>query len=85
MIPEAAFLNDRYAGLAVVVNFVVTNDVDEDLYLSTYFGAPSPSTSTRFFLMEQIVHMFHVTVFMLQRRAEDLRGARVEDAVRIVQ
>jgi hypothetical protein len=35
---EAAFLNDRYADLAVVANFVVTNDAEEAAYLRTYFG-----------------------------------------------
>ena len=35
---EAAFLNDRYADLAVVANQVVTNDAEERLYLQEYFG-----------------------------------------------
>ena len=36
---EAAFLNDRYADLAVVANQVVTNDEEEMIYLQEYFGA----------------------------------------------
>ena len=33
---EAAFLNDRYHDLAVVANFVVTNDAEEEAYLRKY-------------------------------------------------
>lgn len=33
---EAAFLNDRYADLAVVANSVVTNDAEERVYLQEY-------------------------------------------------
>jgi hypothetical protein len=35
---EAAFLNDRYADLAVVASLVVTNDAEERVYLQEYFG-----------------------------------------------
>jgi hypothetical protein len=37
---EAAFLNDRYFDLAMVANFVVTNDAEENAFLQTYFGEP---------------------------------------------
>jgi aminoglycoside phosphotransferase (APT) family kinase protein len=63
---EAAFLNDRYADLAVVANLVVTNDAEERLYLEEYFGQPpDPYQLARFFLMQQVVHMFYATVFLL--------------------
>jgi aminoglycoside phosphotransferase (APT) family kinase protein len=63
---EAAFLNDRYQDLAVVANFVVTNDADEDAYLRTYFGeAPGEYRLARFYLMRQIAHMAYAAVFML--------------------
>ena len=46
---EAAFLNDRYFDLAIVANFVVTNDAEEDAYLQTYFGeAPGEYRLARF-------------------------------------
>ena len=49
---EAASLNDRYADLGVVANFVVRNDHDEADYLGSYFGeAVSDYQSARFFLM----------------------------------
>jgi thiamine kinase-like enzyme len=63
---EAAFLNDRYVDLAVVANFVVTHDADEELYLRTYFReAASEYRLARFHVMRQIVHMFYAMVFTL--------------------
>ena len=63
---EAAFLNDRYFDLAVVANFVVTNDTEEEAYLRTYFGeAPGEYRGARFYLMRQITHMSYAMVFML--------------------
>jgi thiamine kinase-like enzyme len=63
---EAAFLNDRYADLAVVANFVVMNDNDEVDFLRRYFRKEvNKYRLARFFLMRQVVHMFYFTVFML--------------------
>ena len=63
---QAAFVNDRYFDLAVVANFVVTNDADELTYLDRYFGhRPDDYQRARFFLMRQVVHMFYATVFLL--------------------
>jgi aminoglycoside phosphotransferase (APT) family kinase protein len=63
---EAAFLNDRYADLAVVSNLVVTNDAEERVYLQEYFGRPpDPYQQARFFLMRQTVHLFYAVVFLL--------------------
>ena len=63
---QAAFVNDRYFDLAVVANFVVTNDADEKAYLHEYFGQPSDEyQQARFFLMRQILHLFYATVFLL--------------------
>src|SRR5262245_3910289 len=62
---EAAFLNDRYSDLAVMANFVVTNDAEEEAYLRTYFGeAPGEYRLSRFYLMRQVVHMFYAMAFM---------------------
>ncbi|MES1257801.1 MAG: phosphotransferase [Acidobacteriota bacterium] len=62
---EAAFRNDRYADLAVVANLVVANDAEEQLYLQEYFGqAPDPYQLARFFLMQQVVHMFYAMAFL---------------------
>ena len=63
---EAAFLNDRYADLAVVANFVVTDDAEEQVYLQEYFGQPPDTYQlARFFLMQQVAHMFYAMGFLL--------------------
>lgn len=63
---QAAFLNDRYFDLAVVANFVVTNNADERAYLQEYFGQPPDEYQlARFFLMSQVTHMFYATVFLM--------------------
>ena len=63
---EAAFLNDRYLDLAVVANFVVKNDRDEEEYLQAYFGEPAGEyRKARFFLMRQIAHMSYFSFIMM--------------------
>jgi len=67
---EAAFLNDRYADLAVVANLVVTNDAEERAYLQEYFGQPpDPYQLARFFLMRQVTHIFYAMAYLLQGSA----------------
>lgn len=67
---EAAFLNDRYLDLAVVGNFVATNDEEEKTLLRGYFGAePTQYQLARFYLMRQILHMSYAAVFCLMRAA----------------
>jgi aminoglycoside phosphotransferase (APT) family kinase protein len=63
---EAAFLNDRYADLAVVANLVVTNEAEERVYLQEYFGKPPDQYQrSRFFLMQQVTHLFYAMAFLL--------------------
>lgn len=63
---QAAFVNDRYFDLAVVANFLLTNDADELAYLERYFGQrPNEYQRARFFLMRQALHMFYATVFLV--------------------
>jgi hypothetical protein len=63
---KAASVNDRYFDLAIVANFVVTDDRDERTYLEEYFGHPADEYErARFFLMRQVLHMFSATVFLL--------------------
>lgn len=62
----AAFLNDRYFDLAIVANFVVTNEADERTYLAGYFGQPPDEYQrARFCLMRQVMHMLSAAVFLL--------------------
>jgi aminoglycoside phosphotransferase (APT) family kinase protein len=66
---EAAFLNDRYLDLAVVANFVVTNETEEKDYLREYFGeAASEYRLARFYLMRQILHMSYARSFSCSAR-----------------
>jgi hypothetical protein len=63
---EAAFLNDRYADLAVAANLVVANDAEERVYLQEYFGEPpDPYRLARFFLAQQVAHMFYAMAYLL--------------------
>ena len=63
---EAAFLNDRYAELAMLANFVVKNDKEETDYLCRYFGEPvNEYQHARFFLMSQSMHLFYFAFCML--------------------
>jgi aminoglycoside phosphotransferase (APT) family kinase protein len=63
---EAAFLNDRYADLAVAANLVVTNNEEETVYLREYFGElPDRYQLARFFLAQQAAHIFYAMAFLL--------------------
>jgi hypothetical protein len=64
---EAAFLNDRYVDLAMIANLVVNDEAEERAFLEVYFGQPPDEYQlARFFLMQQIAHMFYATAFLLQ-------------------
>ncbi|HXE62792.1 MAG TPA: phosphotransferase, partial [Bryobacteraceae bacterium] len=63
---EASFLNDRYADLAVLANLVAPNEPQESIYLREYFGyEPDAYQRARFFLTQQIGHMFYTMAFLL--------------------
>lgn len=63
---EAAFLNDRYADLAVVALQIVSNDAEEKAFLAAYFGhTPDEYQCARFYLMQQLAHIFYTMVFLL--------------------
>jgi len=63
---EAAHVNDRYFDLAIVANFVVTNDAEEMVLLEGYFGRfPDEYQLARFFLMRQVLHMMYAAFFLL--------------------
>jgi hypothetical protein len=62
---EAAFLNDRYAELAVVANMLVTTEAEERTYLQEYFGQPPDRYQlARFFFMQQVAHVFYAMAFL---------------------
>jgi hypothetical protein len=62
---EASFQNDRYADLAVVANMLVTNEAEEAAFLEEYFGGPPDERQkARFYLMQQVAHMFYAMAFL---------------------
>ena len=67
---ESAFLNDRYVDLAVVANFFVEDEAQEEHYLNAYFGEPAGERSeyrrARFFLMRQALSMFYAALLFLE-------------------
>ncbi|MFZ1041662.1 MAG: phosphotransferase [Anaerolineales bacterium] len=67
---ESAFLNDRYVDLAVVANFFVEDEAQEEHYLDAYFGEPAGERSeyrrARFFLMRQALSMFYAALLFLE-------------------
>lgn len=63
---EAAFLNDRYHDLAVVANFVATDERKEEQLLQAYVGKPAGEyTLARFYLMRQLLHHFYIAMFLM--------------------
>ena len=67
---EAAFLNDRYADLAVVANLVAASEAEEKVFLQEYFGeVPDEYRLARFFLMQQVAHMFYAMAFLFMGSA----------------
>lgn len=63
---EAAFINDRYFDLAVVANFVVTNEKEETDFLERYFGYKVGEYElARFFAMRQLLHVSYFALFTL--------------------
>jgi len=64
---ESAFLNDKYVDLAIVANFFVKDEDQEEGYLSGYFGEPAGEYRwARFYLMRQTVSMFYATLLLLE-------------------
>ncbi len=64
---EVAFLNDRYADLAVVANQVVTNEKEETAFLQEYLEVPPNRYElARFHLMQQLSHLFYTLAFLFQ-------------------
>lgn len=62
---ESAFLNDPYVDLAIVANFFVHGEADEDRYLKAYFGEPAGGyRRARFYLMSQALHMFYAAFLL---------------------
>lgn len=73
---EAAFLNDRFVDLAIVANFFVKGEAEEQAYLHAYFDEPpSAYVTARFYLMRQTMHAAYLA-FLLPMAWKD--GARFD-------
>ncbi len=63
---EAAFLNDRYADLAVVANLLVSSDAEERQFLQQYFDQPPDDNQlAKLHLMRQVTHIFYAIAFLM--------------------
>lgn len=71
---EAAFQNDRYVDLAIVAKSFVTSEAQEAFFLKAYFGDLLDAYKrARFFLMQQVCHMYYAMIML--RFAAALRPA----------
>ena len=76
---EASFLADRYVDLAAVASWFTRDAAQEDLLLSTYFGAvPTGEQQARFTVMRQINHVLYGMI-MLNGAAVERPGVRLPD------
>lgn len=74
---ESAFLNDRYLDLAIVANFIVTNETEEAAYLTAYFEKTANEYQhARLFLMQQRLHFYYFLFLkVIDRGAPSLEQA----------
>ncbi len=62
---EAAFQNDRYVDLAIAARPFVADEAQETFYLKAYFGdALDEYKRARFFLMQQICHLYYAMIML---------------------
>jgi len=77
---DAAYLNDRYVDLAISANFFVSNEPQEEKFLSAYFGDGFNSyNSARFFTMRQICRLVYA-ILMFKLAAPTIPAGMVDDA-----
>ena len=73
---ESAFLNDENVDLAIVANFFVNDEADEEQYLQAYFGEPAGEyRAARFTLARQAVSMFYAALLLLEAGRAGLKIA----------
>ena len=62
---EAAFLNDRYADLAVLTLLFAGSEAENTAFLQAYLGEPpTPYQLARLYLMQQLAHLFYTMGFL---------------------
>jgi hypothetical protein len=81
---EAAFSSDAYADLANVANSFVSNEAQEELYLNEYFrGELDDYKRARFFLMQQVNHVFYAMVLLNLAALGKKPGAQLQPSADI--
>lgn len=76
---EAAFRNDRYVDLAIAARPFVTNEAQETVYLQAYFGdTPTAYQRARYFLMQQVCHLYYAMIMMQMAAAQKPAGVIAE-------
>lgn len=84
---EAAFCNDRYVDLAIAARPFVTDAAQETFYLQCYFGdVPTAYQRARYFLMQQVCHMYYAMIMMQMAAAQKPTGVTADptmDTVRL--
>ncbi|CAN5667745.1 hypothetical protein BH10CHL1_BH10CHL1_05620 [soil metagenome] len=77
---EAAFQNDRYVDLAIAARPFVANEAQETFYLQAYFGdALDDYKRARFFLMQQVCHMYYAMIMLNFAAATKPANVAVDD------
>jgi aminoglycoside phosphotransferase (APT) family kinase protein len=72
---EAAFATERYVDLAIVANFFISQEAEEEAFLRAYFeGEVSRYQRARFFLMRPVCHMVFAFAFLRLATAAGPRG-----------
>jgi aminoglycoside phosphotransferase (APT) family kinase protein len=62
---EAAFRNDRFVDLAILGKSFAPAPEDEEIFLRAYFGdALSDYHRARYFLMQQVTHVYYATIML---------------------
>lgn len=86
---EAAFLNDRYADLAIVAKSFVSDKNQEKIYLNYYFGDNyNDYKKARYYLMQQVCHMYYAMLmfkFAATMRSSDFKHSSNMDVIPLSQ
>lgn len=79
---EAAFLSDRYVDLATIGRTMPSDAALEDHFLRAYFGdALDEYKRARYFLMQQVCHVFYSLAFMAMVAGRGSAGTPVDPSM----
>jgi thiamine kinase-like enzyme len=79
---EAAFANDRYVDLAIAAKSFAADEAQEGILLDTYFDhSVTEYARARFFLMQQVCHMYYAMIMLMFAAAQKPRGTVADDTM----